>query len=116
MGEGKTVKDLMDADVAIAWTGTSGKVTGNFPSVSGFEGFSTDPSEQTGHYFAFELDAQYEGREITVIGTKTAKARSRYWVIRLDALYEGSKKLTVKDGGSVIFDLDFTPATLAEAV
>ena len=99
--------------MSIEWTGTTGKVTGEIKHISDWTDF--DPTNNTGHFLPFVLDAQYEGREIAVIGSQTTKARSRYWVVRLDALYEGSKKLTVKDGESVIFDLDFTPATLAEA-
>ncbi len=113
MGDDKTVQDLMGADVAIAWTGTAGKVTGNFPKVTGFTGFSDTPAEQEGHYFCFELDEQYEGQKVTVIGAHQKTAQDRRWVIRVDELYAGSKKLTVKVGGAVIFTLDFTGATLA---
>ena len=115
VGDGKQVSDLMGPDVAIAWTGTKGAVTGNFLKVTEFIGFSETPEEQEGHYFAFELDEQYEGKKITVIGAHQKTAQDRYWVIRLDELYNGSKKLTVKQEGDVLFTLDFTGATLAEA-
>lgn len=113
--DGKTTSDLMGADVAVAWTGTAGKVTGNFPKVTEFKGFSTKPEEQEGHYIAFEVDEQYEDQKITVIGAHQKTAQDRYWVVRLDELYGGSKKLTVKlaSGGDVLFTLDFTGATLA---
>ena len=113
MGEDKTSTDLMGADVAVAWTGTNGTVTGNFPNVTDFKGFSDKPEEQTGHFFCFELDEQYEGQKATVIGTHQKTAQSRFWVIRLDELYANTKKLTVKVGGETIFSLDFTGATLA---
>lgn len=104
----------MNADVAIEWTGTDGKVTGNFPKVSKFTGFSADATEQEGHYFCFEVDEQYEGQKVTVIGAKQKTAQDRKWVVRLDDLVKASKKLTVKVAGETIFTLDFTGAQLAE--
>lgn len=112
VGGDKTSSELMGADVAVAWTGTDGKVTGNFPKVTGFTGFSDKPAEQDGHYVCFELDEQYEGQKVTVIGAHQKTAQSRYWVIRLDELWEGIKKLTVKVGGEVKFTFDFTGATM----
>ena len=113
MGDEKQSDDLMAPDVAIAWTGTAGKVSGTLYNVTEFTGFSGVVDEQSGHYFAFELDAQYEGEDVTVTGARRASARSRLWVVRVDELYEGTKTLTVEVGGRVIFTLDFTPATLA---
>lgn len=115
VGEDKTTDELMGADVSVEWTGTDGRVTGNFPKVTGFSGFSKTPAEQEGHYFCFELDKQYEGQKVTVIGAHQKTAQDLKWVIRLDELYAGSKKLTVKVGGVTIFTLDFSGATLAEA-
>lgn len=114
VGEEKTSSDLMDADVAVTWTGTDGKVTGNFPKVTGFKGFSDKPEEQEGHYFCFVADARFEGQKLTVIGAHQKTAQDRKWVIRLDELYESSKKLTVKAGGETIFTLDFSGATMGE--
>ena len=114
VGEDKTSTDLMGADVAVAWTGINGSVTGNFPNVTDFKGFSDKPEEQTGHYFCFEVDEQYEGQKITVIGAHQKTAQDRKWVVRLDELYAGNKKLTAKVSGETIFTLDFTGATLAE--
>ena len=114
VGGDKTSTDLMGADVAIAWTGINGRVTGNFPNVTDFDGFSNRSEEQKGHYFSFEVDEQYEGQKVTVIGAHQKTAQDRKWVIRLDELYAGSKKLTVKVSGETIFVLDFTDATLAE--
>lgn len=108
----QTTTDLMSADVSIAWTGISGKVTGNFKKVTEFTGFSGQPDQQEGHYFCFELDEQYEGQKVTVIGAHQKTAQDRKWVIRLDELCAGTKKLTVKVSGVVIFTLDFTGATL----
>ncbi len=115
VGGGKQVSDLMGPDVAIEWTGTKGTVSGNFPEVTEFTGFSENAEEQEGHYFAFELDEQYEGKKVTVIGAHQKTAQDRFWVIRLDELYNGSKKLTVKQENEVLFTLDFSGATLAEA-
>ena len=50
---------------------------------------------------------------MTVIGAHQKTATDRCWVIRLDELWEGSKKLTVKVDGAVIFTLDFSGATMA---
>ena len=113
VGDEKQSNDLMGADVSIAWTGTDGKLTGNFQKVTSFTGFSDTPAEQEGHYFCFELDKQYEGQKVTVIGAHQKTAQSRYWVIRLDELYSGTKKLTVKVGGEVKFTIDISGATLA---
>lgn len=55
-----------------------------------------------------ELDEQYEGEEITVTGSKTAKARSRYWVIKVD----DAKTFTVSKGAETLFTLDLNSATL----
>ncbi len=104
----------MGAGVSVAWTGTDGVVSGEFPKVTEFTGFSTKPEEQEGHYFCFELDEQYEGKKVTVIGAHQKTAQDRRWVVRLDELYAGTKKLTVKVEGSVIFTLDFSGVTLAE--
>lgn len=114
MGEDKTSTDLMGPDVAVEWSGTTGVVTGDFPNVTDFKGFSDKPEEQTGHYLCFEVDEQYEGQKVTVIGAHQKTAQSRFWVIRLDELYAGTKKLTVKVGGATIFVLDLTGATLGE--
>ena len=112
---GKQISEIMGADVSIEWTEYNGKVTGNFPKVEGWKDFSGVEAEQSGHYFASELDEQYEGQKVTTIGAHQKTAQDRRWVIRLDELYAGSKKLTVKVGGSTIFTLDFTGATLAAA-
>ena len=113
VGTSKKVSDLIDANVSVAWTGTNGKVTGNIKNVTeAWSDFSNDVSEQTGHYFPFELDKRYEGHAVTVIGAKKKTAQDRKWVVRLDELYKDSKKITVQVGGSTIFTLDFTGATL----
>ncbi len=103
---------IMGPDVSIAWEGTQGTVTGAFPQAT-VKGFSALPEQQSGHYFAFELDEQYEGQKVTVIGAHQKTAQDRRWVIRLDELYAGSKKLTVKVAGETKFTLDFAGATLA---
>lgn len=114
VGDGKQVSDLMSDDVAVAWTGTDGKVTGSFHKVTDFSGFSGSVEEQEGHYFCMELDEQYEGQKVTVIGSRQKTAQSRFWVIRLDDMVKASKKLTAKVGGETAFTLDFSQATLQE--
>lgn len=104
----------MGEDVSVSWTGTAGKVTGNFPKVTGFTGYSDKAEEQEGHYFCFEVDKQYEGQKVTVIGAHQKTAKDRFWVIRLDELFGGSKKLTAKVGEEVIFTLDFSDAVMGE--
>ena len=114
VGDGATAATIMGPDVSIAWEGTKGSVTGNFPKAS-LPGFSTIPDEQSGHYFAFELDEQFEGEKVTVVGAHQKTAQDRRWVVRLDELYESSKKLTVKVAGETKFTLDFAGATMADA-
>lgn len=57
---GKTVSDLQD-NVAIA----EGSITGTLLYVSDYTGFSSDPSEQSGHYLALKVTA-ITGATITV--------------------------------------------------
>ncbi len=106
MGSTYTSSDLIGPDVSIEWTGTTGKVTGEIKHVSGWTDF--DPTNNTGHFLPFVLDAQYEGEEITVTGSKTTKARSRYWVIKVD----DAKTFTVSKGAETLFVLDLNSATL----
>lgn len=104
VGSTYSSSDLIGADAAIEWTGTTGKVTGEIKQISDWTEF--DPTDNTGHFFPFVLDEQYNGEEITVTGSKTAKARSRYWVVKVDT----AKTFTVSKGAETLFVLDFNSA------
>lgn len=82
-------------------------MTGEIKNISeAWEDFSSDSSENTGHFFPLELDEKYEGEEITAIGKKTTKAHDRYWVLKV----EKSSKFTFKKGEKTLFTLDFSDA------
>ncbi len=106
----KKPDDLIGDNIVIAWSGTTGKVTGDIYNISE-PWLEFDETKNTGHFFPVKLDAKYAGREITFIGSVTVKARDLDWVVRVDDLPD--KKATFMDGEDVIAKLDFTPATLA---
>lgn len=109
------VSDLMQDDVAIAWEGTNGTVTGTFNYISNWEELP-EQAVKSGHYFAMNIDRKYFGKPFEFIkgdapsGTKTDSAgeQEMFWVLRID----DEKKFTFKSEGNVIAKLDFTNATL----
>lgn len=110
VGEEKTSSDLMGPDLTIEWDGIHGKVKGPLKNISEpWEGYGTDPENNTGHFLAIELDEQYEGEKITVIGKRQKTETDRYWVLRKENAKNG--KFTFKKGSETLFDLDLSETT-----
>lgn len=111
--EGHTVGDLIGEDVAVAWNGLDGTVTGTLKNIS--EPWTQfDNKNNTGHFFPITLDKQYEGKDITVNlsgGTKKTAADLE-WVIRVDDYVSAQKPAVFECEGKVILTLDFSKATL----
>ena len=113
-GYGKQGSDLMSDNVAIAWDGTNGTVTGNFHNI---EDWSTLPGgTKSGHFFAMRFNDKFKGKSFDFImddqepGTHTDSAGDdeMYWVLRIDT----TKTFTFKSDNKVIAKLDFNGATL----
>lgn len=84
-------------------------MTGTIKKVEGWTKFSsTDPGEQSGHYFPVVLDDQYRTKPITCEGSKTKTEMDVEWVLRVD----NCKKFTFKSGQDIIVTLDFNKASL----
>ena len=73
--------------------------------------------ENTGNYFPFKVDNTYAGKPITVErmsgGKSTKTANDTEWILRLTDNTE--TKFKISQGSTVIANLDFSGATLAEA-
>lgn len=100
------MSELISDNVTVDWAGTSGKVKGDIKTIQNWTDFDSNTDNNTGHFFPIELDEQYEGKKITVIGSKQKTAQDRYWVTRIENSKNG--KFTFKDGSDVIADLDFS--------
>lgn len=113
-GYGKHGSDLMSDNVAIAWDGTNGTVTGNFHNVTGWEGLPG--GTKSGHFFALKFNDKFKGKSFDFImddaepGTHVDSAGEdeMYWVLRIDT----TKTFTFKSDNKVIAKLDFNSATL----
>ena len=111
--EGHTVGDLIGEDVAVAWNGLDGTVTGTLKNIS-TPWTQFDTKNSTGHFFPITLDKQYEGKDITVNlsgGTKKTAADLE-WVIRVDDYVSAQTPAVFECEGKVILTLDFSKATL----
>lgn len=107
----KEVSDLVDTDIAIKWNGINGSVVGTVKAVIDWVEFNgVDTDEQDGHFFPIQLDDQYDGKTITVIGQKTKSAADTEWVLRVENAL--NDKFTFQVDGETIFVLDFSTATL----
>lgn len=106
---GKKVSDLIGEDVAVAWDGLDGTVTGSLKHVTEWTQFSGVKDEQEGHYFPLSLDKRYAGKAITCTGSTTRTAVDTEWVLRVDKC----KKFAFACDGEVILTLDFSKAALA---
>ena len=108
LGElGKTAADLISADTTIDYLGN---VTGTLRYVDQWTAFSSDAAEQSGHYFPVHIDGAYQGKEITLKGTKTKTAMDLDWVI----LVKDEKSVfTFECEGKTILTLRFQGATFA---
>lgn len=101
---GKRVSDLVTPDT---YLGTDNKIHGTVKKVEGYTEFSGDKSEQNGHYIPIKLASEYEGKEITCVGSdsKPKKAVDTQWTLRLDKLDGDSKSITFKDGETEIMKI-----------
>lgn len=105
----KAVLELVSPDTSIDFLGN---VTGTLKYVEKWDAFSTDPDEQTGHFFPVHIDDAYAGKEITCIGQKTSKAHDLDWVLFVK---DKTSKFTFECEGKTILTLTFNGATFAPA-
>ena len=113
-GDARQVSDYIDSNVAIKWNGVNGSVTGDIKYVDNNSLFGE--GENTGNYFPFKLGDAYSGKPITVkrtSGTKSEKTVSdTEWILRLT---DGTEtKYQISSGDTIIANLNFAGATLAE--
>lgn len=106
---GKTV-DLIDTNVSIDWTGTTGKVTGNVKSYT-YNNDIFPEAEKTGHFLPLVLD-NLKGQKITMVTNKQKTVQDHEWIIRIDDVMTKTKKIVVKVGSEVLATLDLTSLTL----
>lgn len=107
-GYGKTVDELVkDAEIR-----ADGSVYGTLLSVTGYTGFSDNPTEQKGHYFPIVLDDKYKGKTISCQRNSDAPKQSSdlEWVLRV---VSNSTKFTFRADDEEILTLNFENATLA---
>lgn len=109
MGD-KPVSDLISEDTKI---GANGDVTGTLKYVDGWTEFSSEPSEQSGHFFPVVLDSQYSNKEIICTGTKETKATDLEWVLFVKD--KGSTFTFKTDVDGEFLTLTFTGATFCPA-
>lgn len=114
---GKTVRDLIGADVAI---GADGAVTGTIRKVAGYTGFSSAKAQQSGHYFPFYVSAPGKKVAVTTEGGTPKEADveknpdGRLWIILLDSEKKTKDTIEIKVDNSVLCKLTFTGATFEE--
>ena len=114
-GYSKNGSDLMDPNVAIAWTGTVGKVSGNFHKITDWT--DLPGGTKSGHFLALTLDRDYMGKPFDFImddkepsHVEQAGEDEMFWVLRIDK----TKKFTFKSDGQIIAIIDVSGATLDE--
>lgn len=96
---GKTGSDLISEDTKID---EQGAVTGTLKYVSEWKEFSDDPEEQKGYFFPVVLDSKYEGKEITLTGTKTKKATDLEWALLLKNGKESTFTFSTDEDGEIL--------------
>lgn len=114
---GKTVHDLIGADVRI---GADGSVTGTIKKASGYTGFSSAKAEQSGHYFPFYVSAP--GKKITVTTKGGAPKEAdvaknpddRLWIVLINNSPKTEDTIKIEVDGSELATLTFTGATFEE--
>ena len=119
---GKTVLNLIGADVKISWDGTTGKPTGKIKNV---EKYDTYPDGQrNGHYFPVQFSEQYYDKELHVGGSLsgdeftagsnfTPNKDDPYLVIRIENCTDGNKvKVFDVSTKEELFTIDFSAAKL----
>lgn len=107
----KSLTDLIDGDVTLAWIGLTAKVHAKFKKVSAWTKFSST-SNNTGHFYPLTLDDAYKDQAITCVNTE-GKAKTETdtnWVLKIDK----NKTFAFYANGINILTLDFTEATLSE--
>lgn len=120
MGTGteKQASDLIGADAAIQWDGLDGTASGKVKNLEDFSELFGD-KEKSGHFFPLAIDAQYQGKELTVSGRTDGDLKVKIdsdllLIVRIENLTP-EKKVTVKDDKeAVVFTVDFTGSQLAE--
>lgn len=105
---GKTGSDLISEDTKID---SNGAVTGTLKYVSEWKEFSKNADEQKGYFFPVVLDSKYEGKEITVVGTKTKKATDLEWALLLKNGKESTFTFSTDEDGEIL-KLTFKGVTL----
>lgn len=105
---GKNGSDLISEDTKID---SSGAVTGTLKYVSEWKEFSSDPNEQKGYFFPVVLDGKYEGKKITVVGTKTKKATDLEWALLLKNGKDSTFTFSTDEDGEIL-KLTFNGVTL----
>lgn len=113
---GKQASDLMGADVKIM---DDGSVTGTFPYVDNFEGFSKVPDEQKGNYFWIKFGSEYTGKQITVQRTSGSPSDPKTasdldWILRLTDGTQTVYKVTADNVPDLV--LTFAEATINQGV
>lgn len=108
---GKTVHDLIGADVAISATGA---VTGTIKYVEGFTGYSKDAKNQSGNFFPVYISQTGEKLKVTKDGgtpKETDFPDDHLLIIRLDKGTSTTVKIEVD--GTEVANLTFSDATIA---
>lgn len=103
---GKTVHDLIGADVAIS---SDGSVTGTIKYVTGFKGFSKDTAKQSGYYFPIYLTKDGEKVKVTVTEEKEVDYPEDHLIIA--KLEDTSSTIKVEIDSQEVANLNFTGAT-----
>lgn len=111
---GKKISELISAETCVL---KDGSVAGTLHNVSGYEDFSDDPAEQSGHYLPITFGSGYSGKQITIKG-RTDGDRT----VTLDedlTLVLRKENLTgdtaeIESEGEPVVTLDFSTAVLEE--
>ncbi len=104
---GKSVRDLIGSDVKVL---ADGSVVGTFPYVEGYEQFSSNVSEQSGHFFPFSLTKAGS----TMTFKKNGKASKTEIEWEKDNVFrvENSDTFEVEVDGESVVTFNFTQATM----
>ena len=113
----KNAGDLV-SDIKVRYSGTTMTVTGQAKKIEGWEEFSGDPEEKSGHFVPITLPAETIGQQLTLKGRKAGDKtitgpEDRILIQRLENLDAGNK-LTIEKGGQLVLTVDFSGMTQEE--
>lgn len=106
-------KELIDTDVAIAWAGTKGTMTGKVKKYTYSDTTVWGAEKSEGHFVPFVLD-RYKGQSITCTASNSKTSNDHEWILRIDEVKKGTHQIKFEHEGIELADIDISGLTLNE--